>query len=65
MTLFLYAESVNFHEFVETIQGFASILSNCLINNKKLVANESTTKLMLFTSQIHPVLPDIRFIKNS
>ena len=60
----LYAESVNFHELVETFQGFVSALSNWL-NTNKLVAHESKTKLMLFTLRIHPVLPDIRFHQNS
>ena len=35
------------------------------LNTNKLVAHESKIKLILFTSRIHPVLPDIRFNKNS
>ena len=62
MMLF-YAESVNFHELVETIQGFVSIVSDWL-NTNKLVARESKTKLMLFTSRIHPVLHNIYHNKN-
>ena len=34
------AESVNFHELIETFQGFVSILSDWL-NTNKLVAHES------------------------
>ena len=41
-----YAESVNIHELVETIQGFFSTLSDLLKTNK-LVVHESKTKLML------------------
>ena len=57
-------QSVNFHELVETFQGFVSSLSNWL-NTNELVAHESKTKLMLFTSRIHPVLPDIHFNQNT
>ena len=49
-----YEESVNFHELVETFQEFVSILPNWLSTNK-LVAHECTTKLIIFTSRIHPV----------
>ena len=59
-----YAESENFHELVEHFQGFVSSLSNWL-NTNKLVAHESNTKLMFFTSRIHPVLPDIQFNQNT
>ena len=31
----------------------------------ELIAHESKTKLMLYTSRIHPVQPDIRFYLNS
>ena len=43
---------------------FVSALSNWL-NSNKLVARESKTKLMLFTSRIHLVLPDIYFNQNT
>ena len=59
-----YAELENFHEFVKTFQRFVSTLSDWL-NTNKLFARESKTKLMLFSSRIHPVLPDIRFNQNT
>ena len=61
-TLFSCAESVHFHDLVRTILGFVSILSDW-VNINYLVAYENKTKLLLSTSRIHPVLPDIVLIK--
>ena len=58
------AESENFHELVETFQRFVSALSDWL-NTNKVIAHESKTKLMLFTSRIHPCLPDNNFYQNT
>ena len=54
----------NFHESVEAIQRFVSILFDWL-NTNKLIAHENETKLILFTLRIRPVLPDIRNNYNS
>ena len=57
----LLADVAVFNELVETVQGFVPTLSHWL-NTNKLVAQN---KLMLFISQIHPILPDIRFNQNT
>ena len=59
-----YAESVNYHELVETLQRFVSTLSNWL-NTNTLVAHESKTKLMHLTSRIYTVAFDIRANQNT
>ena len=45
-----YAKSTNFHELVETFQGFVSTLFNWLNTNMLyIVAHESKTNLILFS----------------
>ena len=50
--------------YAGTVQLGATIAVQ-LVNTIKLVARESKTKLILFISRIHPVLPDIRFNQNT
>ena len=60
-----YAESINFHELVETLKDS---FQHCLIGLTPInyvIAHESKTQLMFFTTQIHPLLPDIRFNQNT